>query len=311
MKTIRTLIFSLLLAFSSTSGFAQNQQEKIDSLIVLFKKAHREWNIYARQFIEIGDPAVPALIDMLEDESLNQWSRRIAAMTLNDIHSPLYIESALKLLLDRNEDPVLRNHVTAGLKGHDLSFAASDLWEVYLEDTLHSWFSSNIAHILMTSDTALAYKAYNEIYHANDGYLMRSALMQMVRLRPHESTYWYLKGLQNGDWMTGNLAMDSLVTSGYIVPETLIALFRDPETAEEVKWRITIIFGNRELNESIPFLVNALQDPSWLIHNEAAVGLCRMEGERVISEMKVLTKSNDPRVVKDVKWVIDKIKDNR
>ena len=78
MKTTTALIFSLLLVFSPVSGSAQSQQEKIDSLIILFKKAHREWNIYARQFIEIGDPAVPALIDMLEDKSLSQWSRRIA-----------------------------------------------------------------------------------------------------------------------------------------------------------------------------------------------------------------------------------------
>ena len=55
-------------------------------------------------------------------------------MTLNDIHSPTYIEPALQLLLDRNETLELRNHVTNGLKGHDLSHASEELWKIFQEE---------------------------------------------------------------------------------------------------------------------------------------------------------------------------------
>ena len=94
MKPYLTLLLIITLVFSSGNGYTQTQQQEIDSLIVLFKQSRRDWNVYARQFIEIGEPAIPALVALLEDKSLTQWTRRIAAMTLNDIHSPLYIETA-------------------------------------------------------------------------------------------------------------------------------------------------------------------------------------------------------------------------
>jgi HEAT repeat protein len=90
----------------------------------------------------------------------------------------------------------------------------------------------------------------------------------------------------------------------------LVGLYTTPESTEEIRWRIVYVFGNRELPESLPLLVEALQDPSWLIHNEAAVGLSRMKEEKVIPELDALLKSGDARLVKDVKWVEDKIKAN-
>ncbi len=308
MKPLLTLLLILLLVSYSFPGSAQTQQQEIDSLIVLFKGAHREWNEYAREFIRIGEPAVPALIAVLEDQSLSQWTRRIAAMTLNDIHSTSYIKTALKILTDRNEDPALRNHVTNGLKGHDLSYASMELWKLYQEMSNPS-YKSNIANILITSDTALAYKAYREIYEANDGYLKRSALLRMVQLRPRESTDWYMEGLQTGDWMTANLAMDSLIVTRYIVPEKLVNLYDNAETPEEVRWRIVYIMGNREMPESLPLLTDALRDPSWLVYNEAAVQLSHMTEEQVMPAMEDLLNDSNPLVVKNARWVIRRIKD--
>ena len=308
MKPFLTLLLVITLLLSSGYGYTQTRQQEIDSLILLFKKSRHDWNDYAKQFIEIGEPAIPALVALLEDRNLSQWTRRIAAMTLNDMHSPLYIETALELLLDRNEDPTLRNQVTNGLKGHDLSYAVSDLWKVYSEEPDNSWFRSNIADILITSDTALAYKAFNEIYYANDGYLKQVALKKMVLLRPNESTCWYVQGLQTGDWMTANLAMDSLVLTDYFIPGELVVLYKQDGIPEEVRWRIVYVMGHREVPESLSLLLDALGDPSWLVCNEAAVGLSRLPAEKVLPAMKELLKDPDPRVVKNAKWVIRKRK---
>jgi len=155
MKSLSIFSIIIILVFSAPDISAQTRQAEIDSLIVLFMDAGREWDEYARQFIQIGDPAVPALIALLEDKSLKQWTRRISAMTLNDIHSPLYIEPALKILTDRTEEPGIRNQVTNGLKGHDLSFASKELWEIFTEES-DQFFRLNVAGILCTSDTALA-----------------------------------------------------------------------------------------------------------------------------------------------------------
>ena len=132
----------------------------------------------------------------------------------------------------------------------------------------------------------------------------------MVQLRPGESTMWYLDGLQTGDWMSANLAMDSLVTSQFILPEKLIDLYQGAETPEEIRWRIVFIMGNRLFPESMPLLLHALRDPSWLVYNEAAVQLSRMPEEQVIPTMRELQNDSNPLVVKNARWVIRRMKDN-
>jgi len=77
---------------------------------------------------------------------------------------------------------------------------------------------------------------------------------------------------------------------------------------EEVRWRIVCIMGNRELPESLPLLVNALRDPSWLVYNEAAVGLSRMPADQVQQAMKELLNDSNPLVVKNARWVIGRVK---
>ncbi len=305
MKSLSVFSIITILFFSVSDISAQTSQKEIDSLIVLFKDAGREWDEYARQFIQIGDPAVPALVALLENKSLTQWTRRISAMTLNDMHSPLYIEPALKILTDRSEDFVIRNQVTIGLKGNDLSGSREELWEVFNEES-DEFFRLNVAGILRTSDTALAYLAYREIYAAVDGYVKQQALLNIVRLRPGESTSWFLDGLQTGDWKTANLAMDSLISTTLFIHEKLVNLYKQPGTPEEVRWRIVFVLGHRKVPESLPLLIEALRDPDWLVYNEAAVGLSRLPSEKVNPMMKKLLKDSSSYVRSNARWVIGK-----
>ena len=306
MRLLKIIFLSIFMILPITDVIAQEQHNRIDSLVNLLKTAGREWNNYADPLIEIGEPAVPALIKAVRDRKLEQWNRRISVMTLNNIHSPLWVEPALDILFDRNEDPVLRNQVTAGLKGFDLTEVKEELWEVY-EEYSNDFRKSNIADLLLTADTAMAYQAFQELYNT-DGYVKKTALLNLVSLRPEESTMWFLDGIQMDDWMTANLAMDSLVTSDYFVAEDLLSLYQKSDLNEEVRWRIVYIFGHRNEPESVSLLLKALQEESWLVHTEAAVGLCRFDPDKVVSEMKSLNKDPRPYVRNNSAWVIQQIK---
>jgi SAM-dependent methyltransferase len=282
----------------------QQQDEELDSLIHLFKQAGRNWNTYAHQFIAIGEPAVPALITLLQDSSETQWNRRIAAMTLNDMRSPAYVEPALSLLLDRNQDPVLRNQVTHGLKGFDLSVALTDLWEVFQEEKDNEFFRLNIASLLTNNDPVLAFRAFEEIYLESEGFCKQQSLKSMVSLRPHEASKWYISALQSTDWMTATLAMDSLIANGNFASGRMIRLYNRNDTPELVRWRITYILGHRPEKDHMYQLLAALEDPGWLVHNEAALALSRMKSNLMLPELRYLEQSGSPELAERAAWVI-------
>lgn len=303
MKAFIILSFVVTTFWMSPQGISQERQHEADSLIILFKNADRNWNTLADQFIAIGEPAVLPLIDLLQDKSQTQWTRRIAAMTLNDIHSPTYIEPALQLLLDRSEIPELRNQVTNGLKGHDLSYASEELWKIFQEEE-DDFFRLNIAGILNTSDPFLAYQAYEELYINSEGFCKQQALINLVRLSPEESSELYLSALQTDDWMTARLAMDSLVSTRHFTPGRIIRLFHKAGTPELVRWRIIHVLGHRQEHNYLDLHLEALSDPGWLVHNEAALALSRLPHDLVLPELRYLEQSGDRELVSRAEWVI-------
>ncbi|MEN8229248.1 MAG: HEAT repeat domain-containing protein [Bacteroidota bacterium] len=308
MKGITILFIVFTTIWICPQGFSQERQHEVDSLIVLFKSADRDWNTLADQLIAIGEPAVLPLIGVLQDSSQTPWTRRIAAMTLNSIHSQTYVEPALQLLIDRSETPQLRNQVTMGLKGYNLSHASDELWKIYLEEE-NVFFRLNIADILRTSDPFLAYQAYEELYFDSDGYCKQQALKNLVKLRPHESLDLYIAALQSDDWMTANLAMDSLVAASHFTSGRIIRLYHRSSTPELVRWRIIRVMGQRPEKNHLDLHLEALSDPGWLVHNEAALTLSRMPRDQVLPELRYLEQSGDMDLVRRAEWVISQFKE--
>ncbi len=302
MKVLAILSILFTTIWTSHDTCAQVDRQEIDSLIVLFKAADRNWNIIADQLIEIGEPAVLPLLSVLQDTGQSQWTRRIAAMTLNDIHSDRYIEPALQLLLDRNETMTLRNHVTNGLKGYDLSKHSEVLWKVFQEEE-DAFFKLNLADILKTSDPFLAYQAYESLYLDSEGYCKQQALKNLVTLNPGEASNWYLAAIQVDDWMTANLAMDSLISTRHFTPGRITRLYRRSGTPEVVRWRIIYVLGQRPEMNFLSLQVEALSDPGWLVQNEAALGLSRRPPGLVIPELNKVEQSGDHELVSRVGWV--------
>jgi HEAT repeat protein len=235
--------------------------------MTVLKSAGRNWNDPAGELIKIGDPAVPALVDLLFDKSESRWNRRVAAMTLNQIHSPHTVEPGLKLLYDTSQEWELRNHIIPSIRGFNIPDERDRLWELFTDPDAER-YKGNIASLLVFADTSMAYLAYLELFHETDSYMKMQSMRSLASLRPAESTFWYLQGIQSDDWWTANVAMDSIISLDNPDTEKLEEIYHSTDK-EKVRWRITYIFNKLAIPESLPFLEKAIKDSSWLIKMEA------------------------------------------
>jgi len=119
---------------------------------------------------------------------------------------------------------------------------------------------------------------------------------------------WYISALQGDDWMAANLAMDSLISTTNFTAGRLIRLYHRDQTSETVRWRIIYILAHRPEENYLFLLLEALSDPGWLVHNEAALALSRLPPGMALPELKYLEQSEDPVLVDRVNWVISRLK---
>ena len=135
----------------------------------------------------------------------------------------------------------------------------------------------------------------------------QSEIDSLISLLKSEGSNWYLSALQSDDWMTANLATDSLISTTHFAPGKLIRLYRRNQTSEIVKWRIINVLVQRPEDDYLFLLLEALSDPGWLDHNEAALALSRLPPEQVLPELKYLEQSDDKEIIRRVSWVINQL----
>ncbi len=300
MQSIKCLI--LLFCWFLCLGVEAQNQHEIDSLVNKLRTAGRDWTNYSEPLVKIGDPAVPALIENAIDKNLPQWNRRVSMETLNQIHSELWVEPALEILLDDDEIPDLRNRATAGLRGFDLQNVKTGLWDLFHE-TDNVYFKSNLAQLMVYSDKEMAYDAFEELYKTTSSHVQTSALNNLIKLRPEESTHWLMNALLGNDWRTANLAMDSLIISEHLNTQVLIDCYANEER-EDAQWRVVYILGQRKAPESLSFLSKALKNKYWLVRTEAAVALSRCNAELVEMELEPLKNDTAYFVRANINWIL-------
>lgn len=302
MKNGLTLLIAAVVLLFPLNIRAQDQQAEIDSLVIKMRTAGREWNNYANPLIKIGEPAVPSLIRNAQDTSLSQWNRRIIITTLNNIHSEQWVNPALEILLNENETPEIRNRVIPGLSGIDLSHVKEELW-TWFKNVENQFHKSNVANLLLSADTAMAYRAFCELYQTQDGHIQRNALQKLVFLKPQQAGFWYMKAIQGEDWMTANLAMDSLINYSSLNSDRLTSAYHLPEVNEEVQWRIVYVLGQRNDSENIAFFCEAMKSESWLVRTESAIALTKQNKEMVLKQMESMQNDSSEIVRNNANWV--------
>ena len=311
MKRIKCFLLLLFLVISLKNHIAGQTREatdpiiqgKIDSIMLLLSQARHDWGIYSNQLIEIGKPAVPALLNILTDQDALQWNRRKASMTLSSVYDDNLVAPCMRILLNEEEDMRIRNQVTGILKNYELSKYKYELESLFKKASINLQY--NVGVLLLKADDHMAYSAFETIFETHDFYGKKQAIRYLTELKPEKAIYWYLEAIQSNDWMTANFGMDQLIDASHLNVDILIDIYQQEREDEEIRWRITYIMRMRNTIDTIAFLINALQDESWLVYNEAAVGLKGLLNEDLTATLiSIINETKNEQTRAAARWII-------
>lgn len=269
------IIFFLLTGFlfSSCGNKAQIQiQNQVDSLVNVLVKERRQWNEASEILQVIGEPAVDKLLEVLQDNSIDSWPRRKAALTLGGINSPKMINICLNIFTDENEDIAVRNNACRALLSTDLAGYEDFLIQQAQADNpkLKNSCYQQLGRI--GSDKAINF-LISEFDSINDmGKWI--VLQDLVKYENEDINQLFLKALDDNTWwMINEYAHDVLITKGETVLDSLNQIFNNTDHSEFLRWKAIWIIKDLKTDKKIPILRQALNDKSWVIRNEAEVAL--------------------------------------
>ncbi len=225
------------------------QQKKINALLEdLIDRTNRRWTQTIQELLAIGEPAVDPLIKMLEGENELRWR---AADTLGAIHTEKAVEALIRALDNLGNDNVTRGKAAAAL-GRTKSPKSIDSLLKAMRDP-DSYIQQNVFESLQGMNSAKVIEAY-------------------------------IEALKDESWSVREGSVSALTDIGEPAIEFLHKALKNQEI--HTRWEATRILGRIQAQASIRPLIEMLQDPDWMVRNEAAVALSRT-GKEEIEELLI------------------------
>ena len=270
LKYIIVLLIAYPLCFINCSSLGQKRemQKEIDSLVNVLVKERRQWNEASELLKTIGEPAVDELLEVLLDKSLDSWSRRKAAMTINGINSQQIIEPCLNIFNDISEDIHVRVNACNALSAVDLS----DYEELFLycakdvNQGIKNCAYSRLGQI--GSDKAIKF-LISEV--DNQSNMSKWIILHILEpMDTKEVNQKFIQALSDDNWwMLNEFAKIVLVNRGEEVVNSLNEILNNNENSEFLRWKAIWIIKDIESAKKFEILQKALNDESWFIRNEA------------------------------------------
>jgi HEAT repeat protein len=303
---VRLILISLTLAAFGAGATTPDREKKIRDLIQ--RLGERDWQDAVTALVEIGDPAVEPLIRTLKDRSVKTWA--IHARSIN-VLAKIKTQRAIKAIIESLKDPELNQYA----RGFAV-MAIADLKSERAVEVLTGTLKDKSQFVRWKSVQALGTlgdkQGVNALIRAlkedEDPYVRAAAVKSLQQIKV-ENAGALIDALNDNSWLVRLNSRQALAEMGDEIFDSLIKALKDSNS--RIRWQAAWVLGRIKMTEAIEPLIESLADPDWMVRDEAAVALIKIDPEQVTKRLGGMVKYQTDDKRKQIEWILATIKGDR
>ncbi len=296
------LVLSLTITAHTTQDTRPVKREKIDELINEF--SGQSWKQAVDAIVEIGQPAVGPLIEVLRNETISPWSIHARAIeSLSRIGTPRAVDAVVEALDKKRLNKYVRGLAAVALGNHDSDQAVQAL-----------------IHALKDPDQFVRWKAVQSLNKPNrpdaadaliltlkdkDQYVRAAAVKSLSQKGGGNAPDALIGCLADEHWLVRFNARTALGDMGEPAARPLIAALNNSNN--HLRWQVAWTLGKLEVADAIEPLAELLSDPDWMVRHQAAVSLTKIKSDRTVELLTEISKGGSANARTLAVWAIERI----
>jgi HEAT repeat protein len=289
-ETESLFVLLILIALTGTSlgmgAMPPDQEKKVYDLIQ--QLGQQDWQDTVSTLVEIGDPAVEPLIRNLTDRSITTWvihARSIDALA--KIKTQRAVEAITESLKDTELNQYARGSAAMAIAKLKPERAVEALAGTLTdENQFVRWKSVQALGTL--GDKQGANALIRALKEDEDQYVRAAAVKSLQQIQVENAGGALIDALNDNSWLVRLNARQALAAMGEPVFDSLIEALKDSN--HRIRWQAAWILGRTKRTEAIEPLIESLADPDWMVRDEAAVALVKIDPERVAKRLGKMEK---------------------
>ena len=299
MRSIAIAIVVLLSCsgFGANPGEASGFEKRIQELIKQLDS--RAWDQAAKELVQIGEPAVDPLLRALNQNS--HWISARASNPLSEIRSEKAVDGLLRALDNTKLDDRIKRYILQSLGNVGSERVLKSLIR-YLSH--EDW---TIRCVVLRSLGQIGGKTAEEAVIGalkdKERYVVETAGAVLGQMKSTRAPAHLIEILEDWKGMVSIKISRALAEIGESSVDAIVSSMRN-DMDHEICWHLVWALGHIHSDTAIEPLVQALESRNWMVRNEAAVSLVRINSCKSIKPLRRLLESghNDSR--RQAQWIL-------
>jgi HEAT repeat protein len=300
MKSITIIAIVVLLScsgFGANPGEASSSEKRIQELIKQLDA--RAWDRAAKELVRIGDPAVEPLLRALNQNS--HWISARASDPLSKIRSDKAVDGLLEALDNKKLDKRIKRYILQSLGNVDSERVLIPL----IRHLGHEdWaIRCTVLRSLGRIGGKTAEEAVIRALKDKERYVVESAITVLGQMKSTRAPAHLIEILEDREGMGRIKISRALVEIGEPSVDAIVSSLRN-DMDSETCWHLVWALGHINSDAVIETLVQTLRSRNWMVRNEAAVSLVRINSPISTKPLRRLLESGHDNSRQQAEWIL-------
>jgi len=301
MKSITIVVTIVVLlscsGFCANPGEASGSEKRIQELIKQLDS--RAWDRATKELVRIGDPAVDPLLRALNQNS--HWISARASNPLSKIRSEKAVDGLLGALDNTKLDERIKRYILQSLGNVESERVLNPL----IRHLGHEDWAIRCA-VLRSLGQIGGETAEETVIVAlkdKERYVVESAIAVLGQMKSTRAPAHLIEILEEREGMGRIKISRALVEIGEPSVDAIVSSMRN-DMDSEICWHLVWALGQINSDAAIEPLVQALKSRNWMVRNEAAVSLVRINSRISTKPLRRLLESGHDNSRRQAEWVL-------